>query len=203
MKQETTSKKPAAFKIGALTILSLFFAISAVIRVGVEAAPAISRDAGQLATDTSLPPTKTSEPPRTLDHDTFSEVLAALQERERKVQEQEDAVSLRLRDLEMAEKKIDQKLATLLKAEKSLKETLALADGAAQADIDRLIGVYERMKPKDAAALFEEMDPNFAAGFLARMNPDAAASVMAGLTPKTAYTISVYLAGRNSSVPTE
>ena len=81
--------------------------------------------------------------------------------------------------------------------------TLALADGATEADVARLTTVYEQMKPKESAALFEEMDPTFAAGFLARMRPEAAAGIMAGLSPEAAYTISVVLAGRNGAVPTE
>ena len=88
-------------------------------------------------------------------------------------------------------------------AEEELRTTLAMADGATEADVDRLTTVYEQMKPKESAALFEEMDPNFAAGFLARMRPEAAAGIMAGLSPEAAYTISVVMAGRNSGVPKE
>jgi flagellar motility protein MotE (MotC chaperone) len=47
------------------------------------------------------------------------------------------------------------------------------------------------------------MDPVFAAGFLGRMRSDAAAAILAGLPPELAYSISVVLAGRNASVPTE
>jgi flagellar motility protein MotE (MotC chaperone) len=78
---------------------------------------------------------------------------------------------------------------------------VAVADQAADADVTRLVTMYENMKPKEAAPLFEVMAPDFAAGFLARMRPDAAASVLAGLNPKTAYTISVIMAGRNAGVP--
>lgn len=201
MKPETSAKN-RKLKLGALTVLSLFFAFSAMIRVGVEAAPAIGREMQKSATNTpySIPaPNQAAK----LSSEKFSAALAVLQERERKVKEAEEKVSLKLRNLEVVEKKIDQKLINLVEAEKNLKDTLALADGAAQADIERLVSLYEQMKPKEAAALFAEMDPNFAAGFLARMNTEAAASVMAGLDPKSAYTISVYLAGRNSKVPTE
>ena len=88
-------------------------------------------------------------------------------------------------------------------AEAKLASTLALADNAAENDLARMTSVYENMKPKEAAALFEEMSPDFAAGFLGRMRPDAAAAIMAGLSAPTAYTVSVVLAGRNASAPTE
>ena len=98
---------------------------------------------------------------------------------------------------------MDQKLIALTQAEAALRDTIALADTAAESDLDRLTKVYENMKPKQAAALFEEMHPNFAAGFLGRMRPEAAAEIMAGLSPEAAHTFSVVMAGRNANVPTE
>ena len=62
-----------------------------------------------------------------------------------------------------------EKLATAARAD------LAESDGAVAADIDRLVSVYEAMKPKEAAQLFEAMPPSFAAGFLARMRAEQAA----------------------------
>ena len=82
--------------------------------------------------------------------------------------------------------------------EDELKATLALADGAAEADIERLTAVYQAMKPKDAAALFETMAPEFAAGFLGRMPPEAAAAILSGMSPEAAYGVSVIVAGRNA-----
>lgn len=71
---------------------------------------------------------------------------------------------------------------------------------AAESDLDRLVSVYEAMKPKDAAGLFETMDPQFAAGFLNRMQPQLAAQVLSGVSPEFAYAVSVLIAGRNVGV---
>ena len=79
--------------------------------------------------------------------------------------------------------------------------TVAVADQAAEADVARLVTLYESMKPKEAAPVFEAMAPDFAAGFLARMRPDSAAQVLAGLKPETAYAISLLMAGRNANAP--
>ena len=94
-------------------------------------------------------------------------------------------------------------MSALVEAEQKLAGTMALAESAAEDDLGKLTAVYESMKPKDAAALFSEMQPEFAAGFLGRMRPDAAAQVMTGLSPDVAYSISVVMAGRNASAPTE
>ena len=133
----------------------------------------------------------------------FQPMLDAFRERETLLQSRETALQDRMQALKIANREIDKKLVELTQAEEALRATIALADSAAENDLDRLTRVYENMKPKQAAALFEEMDPNFAAGFLGRMRPEAAAAVMAGLSPEAAHMFSVVLAGRNANVPTE
>ena len=105
--------------------------------------------------------------------------------------------------LSLAEQGARARLVELQSAEAALAATMTRAETAADADVARLVAVYEAMKPKEAAALFSEMEPQFAAGFLGRMKPEAAAAVMAGLPPKTAYSFSVLLAGRNAAAPRE
>jgi flagellar motility protein MotE (MotC chaperone) len=128
-------------------------------------------------------------------------VLETLKQRAAELDERETELESRFQTLKLAEEEIQYNLAALISAEDALEATIALADGAADADIGRLTEVYEKMNPKDAAALFEEMDPTFSAGFLSRMRPESAAAIMAGLTPTSAYTISIVLAGRNTNVP--
>lgn len=130
-------------------------------------------------------------------------VLKSLQRRSLELDDREAKVDRRLQALKLAEEEITYNLAALAAAEDSLKATIAMADGAAETDIARLTEVYEKMKPKEAAALFEAMDPVFAAGFLGRMRPESSAAIMAGLSPPVAYTVSIVLAGRNSKVPTD
>lgn len=128
-------------------------------------------------------------------------LLEALQAREARIAQQERQIELRAKALRVADDEITKRLNSLKTAEDALRDTLALADGAAEDDLTRLTAVYESMKPKDSAALFETMEPGFAAGFLGRMRPDIAANVMAGLSPEVAYSISVILAGRNAKAP--
>lgn len=132
-----------------------------------------------------------------------SELLIAFQAREARLIERESQIEARLQALRVAETEISEKLTALESAESSLAATLAIADGAAEDDLAQLTAVYENMKPQDAAALFEQMAPEFSAGFMGRMRPEAAAAIMTNLDPGTAYTISVLLASRNASAPTE
>ncbi len=180
---------------GVLTLISALMIGSAAIRLGLEAGPALARGPDPSTVDSaSGHEAKAPE---------MEALLAELLRRERAVQQREAALEEKQKALEIAKGAVDDRLAALQDAEDSLRDTLTVADKAAEADLARLTEVYQNMKPKDAAGLFETMDPVFAAGFLGRMPPDAAAAIMAGLSPGSAYTISVVLAGRNANAPTE
>jgi len=94
-----------------------------------------------------------------------------------RVTELEEKIAVQKKALELADFEVRRRLAALTEAEKRLRATMALADGAAEADLAQLTVVYENMKPKDAAALFEKMEPTFAAGFLSRMQPSSSAQI--------------------------
>jgi flagellar motility protein MotE (MotC chaperone) len=173
---------------------------SALVRAGLGAGAALavsddgadSPDKPDAATTNACPAPKEAGP-----------LLKALNARKTRLDQREAQMRERMRALAVAEEEIAAKMQELVKAEESLSATIALADSAADDDITRLVSVYQAMKAKEAAALFETMNPDFAAGFLGRMEPGAAAGIMARLSPEAAYSVSVILAGRNASVPTE
>lgn len=202
---------------GALVVTAALLISSATLRIGVQAGTAIAKDlpdsvahaadlqmAEPASTDNHEAAEMTSQKMASTEQmmpEDMQHLLGALRNREQQLNRRERQIEDRMKALEIADQTIDRKLAALIAAEEQLSVTLTLADGASEGDLAKLTEVYEKMKPKDAAALFEEMAPEFSAGFLSRMKPTAAASVMAGLKPKTAYTISVILAGRNAWVP--
>lgn len=179
---------------GALFLIALLLGGSGAIRLGLGA------DLAFAAAQGDAPAAETGGPACEPDGGALA-MLDELRAREERLKQREAEVADSTQALSVAKAEIDGRLADLVAAEERLSATLTLADEAADADVARLVAVYEKMKPKDAALLFGEMDPDFAAGFLARMRPDAAAAVMAGLDPKEAYTISVVLAGRNAAAP--
>ena len=199
-KPKKTKPRRRAPGRGALVTIAALLISSALIRIGDDAGQALAR----VPADTELselepaPMHAACKAPEDLEP-----LLIAFQQREERLQAQEAAIRDRMHALKIANREVDQKLMALTQAEAALRDTIALADTAAESDLDRLTKVYENMKPKQAAALFEEMHPNFAAGFLGRMRPEAAAEIMAGLSPEAAHTFSVVMAGRNANVPTE
>lgn len=184
----------------ALILIAGFFLASGLLRLGSGTGSAIAREVE------ALRHTQNDEPiaPQACETgEGISELLAAIKEREARIEKREASLEDRMKALGVAEVSIKRNMAALVEAEENLKATMALADTASEDDLSRLTSVYENMKAKDAVPLFEEMDPQFSAGFLGRMRPDAAAKIFAGLTPAKAYSISVILAGRNAEVPTE
>ncbi|NJM81752.1 MAG: hypothetical protein HC844_03990 [Tabrizicola sp.] len=181
---------------GALFMLALLLASSGALRVGSDVGVALARSGeGGPVEDPVLKPEMCGETPTGLTE--------ALKLREERVAAQEAAIRDRLAAVALADEAITRRMTEMQALEEELTSTIALADGAAEADLARLTTVYETMKPKDAAALFEAMAPDFAAGFLGRMSPEAAAAILSGMSSETAYSISVIVAGRNAKAPTE
>jgi flagellar motility protein MotE (MotC chaperone) len=176
---------------GALFIVAMLFASSGALRLGSGIGAALAKSDEDVAAE--QPPPASCEMPVALSE--------ALTLREERVAAQEVALKDRLAALALADAAITRRLQEMKAVEEELKATLAMADGAAEADIDRLTAVYQAMKPKDAAALFETMSPDFAAGFLGRMPPEAAAAILSGMSSEAAYGVSVIVAGRNAGVP--
>ncbi len=181
---------------GGLMLITGLLISSAILRISGDAGQAWARVADAPEVDAQAPEACKSE-------DDLHEMLKSFQAREMRIAQQESEIADRRQALKLADRQVETKLASLKTAEDDLRQTLTMADTAAEGDIERLTKVYENMKPKQAAALFEEMAPEFAAGFLGRMRPEAAAGVMAGLSPQAAYTVSVVLAGRNAGAPKE
>lgn len=193
-------RRPRKFNRGALILVMGFFLASGLLRLGSGTGSAIAREVEALRHNDD-PPKVMAGPACEIDEG-LGELLADLKARKEKLDAREAKLADRMQALAVAEVGVKGNLAALIKAEQNLRDTIALADSAAEDDLSKLTSVYENMKAKDATELFEEMDPQFSAGFLARMRSDAAAAILSGLTPSKAYSISVILAGRNADVPT-
>ncbi len=186
---------------GALVVIAALLVGSAVLRLVVGAGTALAQ-AGDAPLADSAAKSETAQPPDACRSDAdMAPVLAALRDRETDLQRQEAQARLRLQALAAADAEIQKKLDALREAETRLRDTIALAETASEDDINRLVAVYEAMKPKEAAVLFDAMEPSFSAGFLGRMRPEIAAPILAGMRTEAAYSVSAILAGRNAGVP--
>lgn len=126
-----------------------------------------------------------------------ADLLETLRERERELGAVAEELERRRLAIDAASRRLEERLRDLDRAKEQLSTLVASIDQAAARDVQHLITMYEKMKPKEAGALFNTMEPSFASGFLSRMKPDKAAAIMAKMTPEKAYAVSAHLAGRN------
>lgn len=207
--QKTTGAQRAAPRrrqTRALLFIALCFIGSAGARVG-EVGMAAAQGAGAseaaflppdpTAPAPAAPSAASADRPAALPSGEVNRLMAAIRERTELLDAREARIAERESLLEVAEARVRNEIERLQQAEQDLARTLALADGASERDVTHLVGVYEAMKPKDAAQIFNAMAPNFAAGFMARMRPDAAAAIMAAMPVDAAHAITAVMAGRS------
>ena len=185
--------------IGPLGILSMILVFSAVVRVFASADAVIAATAKAPETPTEAVPAADHSAQLCTPDTDLQRVLDSLRSREGALVTRETETDVRIKELLALEKRIKAEQATLVTERQALEATMSLADTAAEDDLVQLTAVYERMKPKSAAAHFEAMNAEFAAGFLGRMKPATAAAIMAQMDPQFTYAISVFLAGRNAN----
>lgn len=187
-----------------LATVAILLVLSSVVRIGLGATTALAKAEERAHAMPMASPEPGQDAPQALPEEApTNALLQALRAREAAIAEREAKLAEDIENLQKMQGDVSEKIAQLQQAEQALRETMALAESAADKDLTHLVAMYEAMKPKDAAELFETMNPEFAAGFMGRMQPTAAAGILAGLSPGAAYSISVILAGRNMSAPTE
>jgi flagellar motility protein MotE (MotC chaperone) len=130
-------------------------------------------------------------------------LLAAIREREAALAAVERKMAERQQTLNVAEARLAEQIAAFEAAQKGLEGTLAMADKAAERDIEHMTAVYAAMKPADAARIFGRMDVTFASGLLVRLDPKTAAAILTGMEPEAAYALTVTASSRNAGVPTQ
>ena len=64
-------------------------------------------------------------------------------------------------------------------------------------DIDRVIAVYDQMKPAEAAAVLTNLPPDFAAEILMRVEPEAGARIIAAVDPGQAAILTTHMSARS------
>lgn len=110
---------------------------------------------------------------------------------------------------------IDHKKAELAEAEATLRTRLAelksqkggarsrqdQGSAAVRNDIDRLVAVYNQMKPVEAAAVLTNLPADFAAEILMRVEPENGARIIAAVEPRQAALLTAQMGARSVRKP--
>jgi flagellar motility protein MotE (MotC chaperone) len=135
--------------------------------------------------------------------DTEQQVLERLVARRSELEKYEQDLALRASIVDAAEKRIEERAATLQALESQIS---ALVDQRQQLEASQFTGIvamYESMRPKDAAKIFDDLDINVLLRVAKIMSPRKMAPILAQMSPPRAQELTVRMADLSDRPPTE
>ena len=127
------------------------------------------------------------------------QVLQNLTARRGQLDDREKALDTQLQLLAAAETKIDAKLTAVNAVKAQIQALLGQADQQQQADVDRLTLVYQKMKPRDAAAVMATLDDRVRIPVAAKMKDSALAAILSQMPTAEAKKLTESLAQRTAN----
>lgn len=112
-------------------------------------------------------------------------------------------VEVRKAELSQAEDALREKAVELKRRKDALGTRNENTAVAIQDDIDRLIAVYDQMKPAEAAAILTNLPSDFAAEILMRVDPENGARIIAAVEPRQAALLTAEMGARSVRNPQE
>jgi flagellar motility protein MotE (MotC chaperone) len=125
-------------------------------------------------------------------------VLQSLGERRGQLDSREQAMETQSKLLTAAELKLDAKLKALMALKAELQGLVGQASVQQKEEANRLVAVYEKMKPKDAAPIMATLDDRVRLPVAAQLKPQTLASILANMPPAEAKKLTERLADRYS-----
>ncbi|NVJ69004.1 MAG: hypothetical protein HWE08_01535 [Alphaproteobacteria bacterium] len=122
------------------------------------------------------------------------QLITQLKQRREHLEQRERALDLQQQLLASTEKRINDKIVQLQDLEVKIKEHLRLFEDAEKKQLDAIVAVYEKMKPKDAAPRFEALALQTQVDLVTRMKPSKVAALMENMTPSKASILTTELA---------
>ncbi len=130
------------------------------------------------------------------------QVLQNLGARRGELDQREQEMSTQVALLAAAEAKLDAKTKVLQGLKADIQNLLAQADGREQQETDRLVKVFEGMKPKDAALRLAILDDSVRLPIAAKMKDRALAGIVGQMSPTDAKKLTEGLAHRFTAAQT-
>ena len=147
------------------------------------AAPVCAPTAAELAKEAGLSPAEL-------------QVLQSLGERRGQLDQRENDLNTQLALMAAAEAKLDAKVKTMEGLKADIQGLLAQADQKQAAETDRLVKVFEAMKPKDAAPRMVLLDDAVRLPIAAKMKERSLSAILAQMPPAEAKKLTESLAAR-------
>jgi len=140
-------------------------------------------------------PKDVSSPPAQFSESEVA-VLERLVERRSELNRRNQELDMRDNLLKATEARIDDKIIKLKEMEETLNKLLQLHDEQEVAQLDSLVKIYEKMKPKDAARIFNSLEMDILISVASKIKEAKMASILAAMNSKRANKLTVELATR-------
>ena len=145
--------------------------------------PICAESPAQLARDAGLSPAEL-------------QVIQSLGARRGELDAREQGLDTQLALIQAAEAKVDARITTMNSLKADMQALLGQLDDKQQAEVDRLVKVYEVMKPQDAAARFTLLSDDVRLPIAAKMKERALSAIIAKMPPADAKRLTELLAAR-------
>jgi len=124
-----------------------------------------------------------------------------LRDRALRIERYMAALDQRKADLATAEATLRTRLGELRSTKGATRASRNGSTEAVRTDIDRLIAVYDQMKPAEAAAILTNLPADFAAEILMRVQPETGARIIAAVEPRQAALLTAQMGARSVRKP--
>ena len=128
------------------------------------------------------------------------QVLQSLGARRGQLDKREEDLDVQLALMAAAEAKLDAKIQALNGMKAEVARLMVAADEKEQAELDRLVKVFESMKPKDAAPRLVLLDDAVRLPIAAKMKERSLSAIVANMPPAEAKKLTEALANRFAEV---
>lgn len=100
-------------------------------------------------------------------------------------------------EIATAETTLRRRLSELKSQKSGMQSQRVGSSQAVREDIDRIVAVYDQMKPAEAAAILAALPADFAAEILMRVQPENGARIIASVKPQQAALLTAEMGARN------
>jgi flagellar motility protein MotE (MotC chaperone) len=123
-------------------------------------------------------------------------LLQQLAERRQELDARAETLDRRESLVQAAEKRLSDKVGEMERLRSEIEDLLVKYDEQETQQLARLVNIYEKMKPKDAARIFEDLDQDVLLKVVERMNERKTAPILAEMRPDKAQQLTIELAER-------
>lgn len=126
--------------------------------------------------------------------ETRVKILLSLSEREKEIQKQQDTITDRENMVKVLETQLSKKAEELIKLKKLVEEVANKHNDETEKNVQKLVGVYEAMKPQSAAVIFNDLPSATLMAIFKAMSPKKLSPIMTAMNVDKVRSITKRLA---------